>query len=112
MHARIASPSTATVHAPQSPLSQPCLDPGRPSPYRNASSSVVFGVTAQVRRSPLPLNRQVVVSMVSNRSLAREATSPAIEPPGLAGVNARRVGFAARSSLDGGAGADYTSSFF
>jgi hypothetical protein len=58
----MGSPSTRTVHTPQSPTLQPFLVPVRCSASRSTSSSVCPGATATVRGSPLIVSVRVVVT--------------------------------------------------
>lgn len=62
MQDNVGRPSRMTVHAPQSPLSHPCLEPVRPSSYLKASRRVKCIGTPISRRSPLTLSRTIWVT--------------------------------------------------
>src|SRR2546422_2607886 len=61
MHARVAWPSTWTVHAPQSAMPQPNLVPVRWSWSRNAQRSGVSGAARKSTGSPLTKNLAMAV---------------------------------------------------
>src|SRR6185436_3147121 len=52
-HARVATPSTCTVHAPHCPSPQPNLVPVRPKVSRSTHSSGMSGLTSTSRFVPL-----------------------------------------------------------
>ena len=62
IHDSVGRPSRITVQAPQSPLSQPCLEPVRPSPYRKASKRVKCIGTPTSLRSPLTVSLTIWVT--------------------------------------------------
>src|SRR3989344_7189045 len=66
-HERIASPSTTTMHAPQSPLPQPYLVPVRFEASRSAQSSGVSG------SSLYWTGRSLTVNLVMGSALIRAA---------------------------------------
>src|SRR4051812_41297871 len=53
MQLLVALPSTSTVHAPHSPVSQPTFVPVRPSRSRNVSTRSSLGVTSTETSLPL-----------------------------------------------------------
>ena len=66
---RTASPSTSTVQAPQTPMPQPYLAPGRSRWPRRTQSSGISGSTSTVRGRPFTFNLSIGVS--SKRMAAR-----------------------------------------
>ena len=74
-HARTGSPSSRTVHAPQTPCSQPTCVPVSSRSPRRKSASVVRGSTTAVRRSPLTVT-VIAASVMSLRALDRGGQGP------------------------------------
>src|SRR5580704_10160619 len=65
------SPSTITVHAPQSPTSQPSFAPVRLNWSRNSRSSVVSGATLALRVSPLSLSVTFTIGSLQSLRLGQ-----------------------------------------
>ena len=74
-HDRTGSPSTCTVHAPQTPCSQPTLVPVRPSSWRSKSDSSVRGSTSASceRAVDLELDLHVAASIARRVSAVSSA---------------------------------------
>src|SRR5580700_7440243 len=64
-------PSTITVHAPQSPTSQPSFAPVRLNWSRNSRSSVVSGATLALRVSPLSLSVTFTIGSLQSLRLGQ-----------------------------------------
>src|SRR6202035_2388131 len=77
MQERVATPSTCTVHAPPSAMSQPNFVPVMPSTSRNTQSNGVSPSTSTLCAVPLTLiEKAMTFSPLINDDQARRTLSP------------------------------------